>query len=103
METSTSISSRREPQAIDLEDDSPVDENIRNVSTETLNTTDEVIPDSRTKAGMSNELDSMIVTLPKEVSPNTMDRRLVLHCVDIARAAVGNPLVTELDGDHGHT
>ena len=43
---------------IDMGDDSPVGENIQNVSSETLNSTDEVIPDIKTKAGMSNELDS---------------------------------------------
>ena len=84
-------------------DDSPVGASSDSTSLGSLNFTDEKSPDSKTNAGMSNELCSMAVTPPKEWSPDTMDKRLVLHCEDIASASVGNPLVNELRGEHIQT
>ena len=83
METSTPIAARRESQQIDLGEESPIGGEGSN-SLETPDISDERIQDSKNKAGLSNEMDSMNVTLPKEVSPNTMDKRLALHCADIA-------------------
>ena len=103
METSTPISTRREPKLMDTSDDSPVALNTGNISTETVDITDEVIQDTRSKAGISNEIDSMAMTPTKELSPNTMDLKLALHCVDIVRSSVGNPLVPELSENHDHT
>ena len=103
METSTPISTRREPVLIDMGDDSPVGASSDSTSLGSINSTDEKIPDSKTKAGMSNELHSMAVTPPKEMSPDTMDKRLALHCEDIASASIGNTLVDELRGEHIQT
>ena len=97
------ISTRREPVLIDMGDNSPVGASSDSTSLGSLNSTDEKIPDSKTKAGISNDLCSMAVTPPKEWSPDTMDKRLVLHCEDNASASVGNPLVNELRGEHIQT
>ena len=103
METSTPISTRRESKVLDISDDSPVALNTGNASIEAVDITDETIQDTRSKAGISNEIDSMAMTPTKELSPNTMDIKLALHCVDIVRSSVGNPLVTELSENHDHT
>ena len=55
------------------------------------------------KAGISNELDDMVVTPTKELSPDSMDRRLALHSIDLVKAAVNNPLVLELREYETHT
>ena len=101
METSTPVAARRETVLIDLGDDSPIGES-RSMSSELSALSDEVIPESKTRAGMSNELHSMVVTPPKEMSPDTMDRRLALHTIDIVKASENNPLVTELMEEREH-
>ena len=100
METSTPISSRREPQLMGLEDDSPIGDNSDASGMSVLS--EEVIPVSKNKAGISNELDSMAVTPPKELSPDTMGLKLALHTVDIVKSSVNNHLVAELWEEEEH-
>ena len=102
METSTPISTRRETVMIEMDEDSPLGENQSSASSGMSVYTDEKIPDVKKKAGMSNELNSMIMTPEKELSPNTMDQKLALHCMDIASASVGNSLVEELKYERIH-
>ena len=100
METSTPISSRREPQLMELEDDSPIGDN--NDASEMSVLSEELIPVSKNTAGISNELDSMAVTPPKELSPDTMGLKLALHTVDIVKSSVNNHLVAELWEEEEH-
>ena len=81
---------------IEMGEDSPLGVSQSSASSGLSDNTDEKIPNEKTKAGMSNELNSMVVTPPKDLSPNSMDLRLAFHCADIASAAMGNPLVKEL-------
>ena len=95
METSTPISGRRETSLIDMEEDSP----INKCDMERSCTSDEsgdIIPSSKVRAGLSNEIDVMAVTPPKEYSPDTMDKKLALHTIDLVRASVNNERVLEL-------
>ena len=64
-------------------EDSPLGESQSNTSNRLSDNTDEKIPDAKTKAGMSNELHSMVVTPTKDMSPDTIDQRLALHCVTL--------------------
>ena len=99
MDTSTPITSRRETQLIVLDDESPIGGNS---DTSSGMSSDEVIPGSKTKAGMSNELNSMAVTPPKELSPDTMCLKLALHSVDIVNSSKNNHLVAELWEEEEH-
>ena len=98
METSTPISERRESTLIELEEDSPIGKSFDDQLQNSLysNDSSDVIPSARKKAGISNDIDIMAVTPPQEVSPDTMDRRLALHYVDIARSSKDNNKVQEL-------
>ena len=88
METSTPVLAHREPQPILMDDDSPINET--NHSVINSSSSSEKIPDYKRKAGISNEVNSMAVTPEKELSPDTMDKRLVLHSIDIVRASQDN-------------
>ena len=101
METSTPVSGRRENKLIDLGEDSPIGANEQNVSSVTDDSGD-IIPTTKVKAGLSNEVDILAVTPTKELSPDTMDKRLALHCVDIVKASVKNERVLELQEEEAH-
>ena len=64
---------------IDMGEDSPLGVSQSSASSGLSDNTDEKIPDVKTKAGMSNELHSMVVTPPKDLSPDSMDLRLAFH------------------------
>ena len=102
METSTPVSERRETQLIDLGEDSPIGTEVQNGSTVTDDSGD-IIPTEKVKAGLSNDVDSMVVTPPKEISPGTMDKRLALHCIDLVNASVNNVRVLEMREQEVHT
>ena len=102
MECSTPVSGRREPPQL-LGEDSPILGDSSNSSSSTYSESADVISQMKRKAGMSNEVDSMVVTPSKECSPDTMDKRLALHTAAIVRAAVNNPLVMELQEQETHT
>ena len=95
MDTSTPISSRREVKLIEMEEDLPIEKDKSNHSN-SYDTSDDKIPLEKVKAGMSGEVNSMVVTPEKELSPDTYERRLALHTMDIARASENNPKVLEL-------
>ena len=101
MECSTPVSERRETAMIEMGDDSPILKDD-STSSDTYSEND-MISDTKRKAGMSNEMDSMAVSPCKELSPDSMDRRLALHCADIARASVNNPRVAEMQEQNAHT
>ena len=67
------------------------------------NESEDGIPTCKTKAGISDEINSMTVTPEKELSPDTMGRKLALHSIDIIRAAVDNANVPELREEEDHT
>ena len=93
METSTPLHGRRETKMVDMEEDS----SIENCDISSLySPSDDKIADSKQKAGMSNEMDSVVMTPPKLVSPETMDRRLALHARDLVTASVNNPGLQEM-------
>ena len=96
MSTSTPISTRREQKLIDIEDDSPIGISMGNKSSDACDTSDEKIQDVKNKAGMSNELNSMNVTPPSELSSETMDKKLAAHSFIIAKASECNLLTPEL-------
>ena len=50
---------------------------------------------------MSNELNTMNVTPPADLSPETFEKRLALHALDIANAGAGN--IPELNENQAHT
>ena len=102
MECSTPVSGRREPPQL-LGEDSPILGDSSSSSSSTYSESADVISQMKRKAGMSNEVDSMVVTRSKECSPDTMDKRLALHTAAIVRAAVNNPLVMELQEQETHT
>ena len=105
MDTSTPVNVRRETKLLDLED-SPIDIEPQNSSqgcSGANDYSDETIPTSKTKAGLSNEVDTMAVTPPPVISPDTMDRRLMLHSIDIIKASEKNDRVTELHEGVDHT
>ena len=105
MDTSTPVNVRRETKLLDLED-SPIDIDPQNSSqgcSGANDYSDETIPTSKTKAGLSNEVDTMAVTPPPVISPDTMDRRLMLHSIDIIKASENNARVTELHEGVDHT
>ena len=101
METSTPISGRREINLIEIEDDSPIGNDARS-SPCASDVSSDVIPTSKTKAGISDNVDGLEVTPPKEDSPDTRDRKLALHCMDIVRAAVNKDGLAELQEHETH-
>ena len=101
MECSTPVSEMREPPKL-LGEDSPIMGDSSSASC-TSNESTDTISQVKRKAGISNELDGMNVTPTKELSPDSMDRRLALHTIDIVKAAVNNPLVEELREYETHT
>ena len=107
METSTPVNERREARVIDV-DDSPIGSNSQSTSqvpSIISNDSDstEVISTTKNKAGISNEVNSMAMPPPQEYSPDTMEKRLVLHSMDIIRASVNNDRVKELHESETHT
>ena len=94
METSTPILERRETTLIDMEEDSPINKCVDRSCTS--DESGDIIPTSKVRAGLSNEIDVMAVTPPKEYSPDTMDKKLALHTIDIVKASVNNEKVLEL-------
>ena len=95
MESSTPISGRREPLLIELEEDSPINVGDRERSANSDESVD-MVPTSKVKAGLSNEIDTMSVTPVKEFSSDTMDKRLALHCADIVNSSKHNANLAEL-------
>ena len=96
MDTSTPISTRREQKLIELEDDSPIGISTGSKLSDACDTSEEKIQDVKNKAGMSNEINSMNVTPPRDFSPETMDKRLAAHSFIIAKASENNLLTPEL-------
>ena len=101
MEASTPVSERRETLLIDMEDSSPINKSDSIQSEVSLESSDN-IPTEKMKAGLSDEIVVMNMTPPKELSPDTMDRKLALHCVDIVKAGVNNDKVMELQEHESH-
>ena len=99
METSTPIHVRRETQMIDLGEDSPLDSDISSL----YSPSDDKVPDTKQKAGMSNEMNSVVMTPPQLVSPDTMDRKLALHARDLVTASTNNPGLLEMQELAIHT
>ena len=102
METSTPLLDRRESNLLDMDDDSPILKDDSGASSAYSESSD-TIPEAKVKAGMSNELDTMAVTPPKELSPESMDRKLALHTVDLVKASVNNTKVLEMQEEETHT
>jgi len=106
METSFPITERRENNLIELEEDSPIGRSFDAQLNGSIvsDESGDVIPSSKKKAGISDDIDIMAVTPPQEVSPDTMDRRLPLHCVYIVRSSKNNNMLQELQEpeDHDH-
>ena len=100
METSTPITAHREPNHIIMEEDSPNSDMKQLTDSSTSSMAG--IPEHKVKAGMSDEVHSMAMTPAKEVSPDTMDRRLALHTINIVNASQNNSLVSELKEDVEH-
>ena len=65
MNSSTPISQRREPCVLDLGEESPIEREKSSTSNSTYSASEDVVPVEKNKAGVSNELDSMLVTPPK--------------------------------------
>ena len=104
METSTPVAERREVCLVEA-DDSPIGRDCHNsAQTPSMlsNDSEDGIPTSRTKAGISDEINSMAVTPEKEMSPDTMGRKLALHSIDIIKASVNNANVPELREEEDH-
>ena len=95
MEASTPISGHREPMLINMGDDSPINGENSDRSGSTEGSLD-VIPSSKVKAGLSDDINIMAVTPQKEFSPDTMDKKLALHCIDIVNASTQNAGLVEL-------
>ena len=102
METSTPIMGRRDTCVMELDENSPIGYE-RSDTSDSYTASDDKIADSRAKAGLSNEMNSVVVTPPKELSPNTMDLKLALHARDIVRASADNSKVPELREQDLHT
>ena len=102
MDTSTPVSLRRETPLLDLTDDSPIGKESSDTSS-VYSASEDKIPDTKMKAGMSNELDSIAVTPPKDLSPDTMDKKLALHAIDLVKASVNNTRVLEMQEHELHT
>ena len=71
METSTPVSGRREAPLIDMGEDSPIERGDHQRSNVSDDSSD-IIPTSKVKAGLSNDMDIMAVTPPKEYYPDTI-------------------------------
>ena len=105
METSTPVSDRREVCLVEA-DDSPIgkcNQECDQTPSILSNDSEDGIPTCKTKAGISDEINAMAVTPEKELSPDTMGRKLALHSIDIIRAAVDNANVPELREEEDHT
>ena len=104
METSTPVSERRENNLIELEEDSPIGKSFDDQLQSSIYSNDsaDVIPSSKKTAGISDDIDIMAVTPPQEISPDTMDRRLALHYVDIMRSSKNNNMLQELHEPDEH-
>ena len=87
---------------MDLTDDSPIGKESSDTSS-VYSASEDKIPDTKMKAGMSNELDSIAVTPPKDLSPDTMDKKLALHAIDLVKASVNNTRVLEMQEHELHT
>ena len=105
IQTSTPVHERRDTKIIDMEEDSPInrDTSGKDQSSVGSNESIENIPTSKKKAGISDDVHVMAVTPPCEWSPDTMDRRLAEHCVDIVRASKNNEMVLELQENVEHS
>ena len=101
MEASTPVSNRRETVLIDMDDSSPIDK-LSQEGTLTSEESFDTIPTSKKKAGISDEIDTMAVTPEKEYSPDTMDRKLALHTIDLVKSAVNNDGLLELREQEAH-
>ena len=97
MDSSTPISQRREPCVLDLGEESPIEREKSSTSNSTYSASEDVVPVEKNKAGVSNELDSMLVTPPKVLSPDTYDKKLALHSLVISKAS--NHKIPELHGE----
>ena len=90
METSTPVSLRRDTPILDLTDDSLIGKESSDTS-------------SVYSASEDNEMDSIAVTPPKELWPDTIDRKLALHAIDLVKASVNNTRVLEMQEHEVHT
>ena len=95
MDSSTPLSLRREAIIMEMEDESPIDRD-KSSSSSSYNTSSDVVPDEKSRAGISNELDSVAVTPPRDLSLETYEKKLALHAKAIADAAENNSSVPEL-------
>ena len=95
MDTSTPISNRREVKLIGMEDNSLIEREKSNHSS-TYNDSDDKIPSVEVKAGMSDMVNSMLMTPQKEMSLEMYERKLAMHSMLLARAPENNPNVLEL-------
>ena len=80
---------------MEMEDESPIDRD-KSSSSSSYNTSSDVVPDEKSRAGISNELDSVAVTPPRDLSLETYEKKLALHAKAIADAAENNSSVPEL-------
>ena len=113
METSTPTTSRRESQLIVLEDESPIKWGATEIigSSLTNKSINEVAGISNgssgaensqmipKKAGISNDMDSTVLSKYLEPSPDTMDKRLAGAAMDITDGAKIKQIVPELVGE----
>ena len=84
---------------IDLGEDSPLESDISSL----YSPSDDKVPDTKQKAGMSNEMNSVVMTPPQLVSPDTMDRKLALHARDLVTASTNNLGLLEMQELAIHT
>ena len=85
---------------LEITEDSPI-EGDKSSQSSTYSATEDTIPDEKRKAGASNELNSMVVTPPRLLSPDTYERKLALHSMEIANAS--NRKIPELQEREVHS
>ena len=102
MEFSTPINTRRETSLMEMCDDSPINKDS-STNSSTYSASDDVVQNVKVRAGMSNELDTMNVTPPAVMSPESFDKRLALHAAEIVKADSGNRRIPELQEQEVHT
>ena len=97
METSTP-NARREVLLIEMDDHSPILDMPQITPETSYSSSDDAINETRNKAGVSNEMDSNVITPYKEPSPNTMDRKLAIGARDVVVGTNGNIVELRSEG-----
>ena len=90
MDTSTLTNARREAILIDMDEQSSILEDKSTASEPSYSSTEDTINKTKTRAGVSNEMDSTVLTPYKESSPNTMERKLAIGSRDLVVGVNGS-------------